>query len=149
MSGLNIETQGEYPRLWKLGLIQSRIRERANHRCEQCGMEFQPGSNVAVSALRKDGQPMIGTVHHIDGNKANCCRRNLVYLCQSCHYKLHIFGWVPGEVLPLAWRNQPPDWIIRRGLPYQLNPQSLLFAHLPLFDNSIEITERESHESAK
>lgn len=118
-----IITSGEYPNLWKRGLIQARVRQRANHCCEQCGMEFHEGTNLAVSHLRKNGHPFIGTVHHIDGNKSNCSLNNLVYLCQRCHYRLHLYGWIPGRDLPLAWRNQPPEWVTRRGLPYQFNLQ--------------------------
>lgn len=126
MSGLNIPTRNEYPNLWKRGLIQSRIRDRAEHRCEECGMPFIPGTNLACTHRRKNGQAFVGTVHHIDGDKSNCSWRNLVFLCQRCHYRLHIWGWIPGKPLPLAWRNQPPMWVIRRGLAFQENPQLVL-----------------------
>jgi hypothetical protein len=126
MSKLKIETSGEYPNLWQRGLIQARIRALANHRCEHCGMVFVPGTNLAVSAKCRNGRPMVGTVHHIDGNKSNCTRRNLVFLCQSCHYTLHLYGWIPGEVLPLSWMNQPPTWITKRKLEYTQNPQPVL-----------------------
>jgi len=89
--------EADYPELWKRGLIQPRVRERANHQCEQCGMEFHPGTNIAVTARRKDGHPMIGTVHHIDEDKGNCSMVNLVYLCQCCHFTLHRTGWYPGQ----------------------------------------------------
>jgi hypothetical protein len=126
MSGLNIQTSGEYPHLWERGLIQAKVRERANHRCEHCGMEFQEGTNLAVDVLKKDKHPFVGTVHHLDGNKANCSMSNLIFLCQRCHYRLHIYGWIPGGELPLAWRNQPPQWIVQRGLAFQLNRQQVL-----------------------
>lgn len=127
MTGINILTYGEYPHLWERGLIQARIRELANHRCEHCGMEFHQGTNLAVSVKRRDGHPLIGTVHHVDGNKANCSYRNLVYLCQRCHYTLHLIGWIPGKPMPRQWFNRPPLWVVKRGLPFTINPQLVLF----------------------
>jgi hypothetical protein len=123
MSGIKIQTSGEYPNLWKRGLIQAQVRMRANHLCEQCGMEFQPGTNLALVEKRRNGHPLIGTVHHIDGNKANCGMSNLVYLCQRCHYRLHLYGWIPGKRLPRQWREEAPTWIRARGLEYQFNLQ--------------------------
>lgn len=123
---LKIETKGTYPGLWQRGLIQARIRERANHRCEECGMPFHYGTNLALIEKNRNGHAVIGTVHHINGDKANCSWSNLVFLCQRCHYRLHLFGWVPGRPLPLAWRNIPPRWIRERGLSYQDNPQNVL-----------------------
>lgn len=124
---LKIETTGAYPHLWERGLIQTRVRERADHRCEECGMPFRSGTNLAIQAEQKGGHPIVGTVHHIDGNKSNCSSRNLVFLCQRCHYRVHLLGWVPGAMLPLAWRGVPPRWVRERNLPYQENLQPLLF----------------------
>jgi len=115
----------DYPNLWKRKLIQKRVRERAQHRCEHCGIEFHEGTNIAICHYRADGKPVIGTVHHIDGNPANCSMRNLVYLCQKCHMFVQ-YRWWPGEVLPLRWRNQVPRWIMTRKLRYRLHPQLVL-----------------------
>jgi lipopolysaccharide biosynthesis regulator YciM len=120
----------DYPNLWKRGLIQAQVRKRANHRCEQCGMEFDEGSNLATTARNKNGKPMIGTVHHIDENKQNCSMNNLVYLCQSCHWIIHLFNWKPGDYCLLRW-NGVPNWILERDIPYQLNPQQPLFEVQP------------------
>lgn len=111
-----------YPNLWKRNLIQPRVRARADHQCEQCGMRFAPGTNQSLDRYRRDGHPIIGTVHHIDGNKQNCSMANLVYLCQSCHYLLHIYDWKPGDPLLLRWGGVPPRWIARRGIGWQPNP---------------------------
>lgn len=127
MNGINIWTIGEYPNLWRRGLIQRRIRELADHRCEHCGLAFIPGTNFAVAHKRRDGIPVVGTVHHINGDKANCSYRNLVFLCQKCHYTVHLLGWKPGAVLPRIWRNKPPRWVLLRGLEFKLNPQLVLF----------------------
>lgn len=119
----------DYPNLWKRGLIQRRVRERAGHRCEHCGMTFRPGTNLAETAIRRDGRPVVGTVHHIDGDKANCCMRNLVYLCQRCHCFVQ-WRWAPGQTLPLAWGNQAPGWLVQRNLVFLAHPQ------MPLFERS-------------
>jgi hypothetical protein len=120
----------DYPNLWKRNLIQPQVRKRANHRCEQCGMEFDEGTNLATTARNKLGNPMIGTVHHIDQNKQNCSMANLVYLCQSCHWILHIENWTPGDPLLLRWGNIAPAWIVARNIPYQLYPQLSLFEEI-------------------
>ena len=122
-------SKDDYPRLWQLGLIQEKVRLRANHRCEQCGMAFQPGTNLAVSATNRNGNPTIGTVHHIDLNKQNCSKRNLVYLCQRCHYMVHLLAWMPGKHLPKRWIDNIPQWIVARDLPYIPSKQLAL----PLF----------------
>lgn len=38
-----------------------------------------------LTGLRIVAQWRIGTVHHLDGNKANCSWWNLLALCQRCH----------------------------------------------------------------
>lgn len=118
----------DYPNLWKRGLIQAQVRKRANHCCEQCGMEFDEGTNLATTATNATGKPIIGTVHHIDMNKQNCSINNLVYLCQSCHTRVHGYRFVPGAFLPLCWCGDVPGWITDRDIPYQENRQ------LPLFE---------------
>ena len=110
----------DYPVEWKRGEIQARVRELAGHKCEHCGIKFIYGSNTAVNAKNSDGKPVIGTVHHINGNKADCSYENLLYCCQRCH--LHIQGtWKPGDMIPASWYGVP-EWIIKRGLPYRDAP---------------------------
>ena len=108
----------DYPELWKRGLIQKRVRELANHHCEECGMEFQNGTNLAKSEVNRKGNPIIGTVHHIDEDKQNCSLNNLVYLCQKCHWTLHLRGFVPGKALLKKWNGIAPRWIVKRNVPY-------------------------------
>lgn len=111
----------DYPNLWQRGLIQPRVRARANHRCEKCGMEFCEGTNIAKTAMNSKGKPLIGTVHHIDENKQNCSMVNLVYLCQRCHFITHLGNWYPGKPLLRCWENDPPRWIVERGIPFTFN----------------------------
>lgn len=115
----------EYPNLWKRGVIQARVRALANHRCENCDMEFEPGTNKAKTHKAANGRPIIGTVHHIDENKANCSMTNLVYLCQRCHFTIHIRRLYVGNILPRGYQNTAPRWMVKRGLPYRLNPNVL------------------------
>lgn len=119
-------SKGQYPNMWRRKIIQKRVRQLANHQCEECGMEFVPGTNLAKTAKNRVGKPIIGTVHHIDHNRENCCMDNLVYLCQKCHYTLHLYNWQPGDYLLLKWQNQAPRWMEIRGIPYKYHPQMRL-----------------------
>jgi 5-methylcytosine-specific restriction endonuclease McrA len=64
----------DYPSDWKQ--IAFRIKERANWHCERCAHEDDFASGHVL------------TVHHLDGNKANCSDWNLAALCQRCHLKI-------------------------------------------------------------
>ena len=101
-----------YPADWRE--IALDIKSRAGWRCEHCGHENDFTSGRVL------------TVHHLDGNPANCGYTNLVALCQRCH--LHIQArWRPGGVLPVVWGDSSPAWIIRRGLSYIPSAQPRLF----------------------
>ncbi len=52
------------------------------------------GSIVRGGILTVVAQWRIGTVHHLDGNKANCVWWNLLALCQRCHLQIQ------GKVIP-------------------------------------------------
>lgn len=116
-----------YPAEWSVGQIQAEVRALAGHLCEQCGTAFRPGTNVAVAARHVDGRPVLGAVHHIDYDTTNNTYRNLVYLCQNCHAQITGLGWRPGQVIPLAWKNNVPEWVTKRQLPFDDHPQLSLF----------------------
>ena len=86
-----------YPDNW--AEIALRVKEKAAWRCEHCGHPHDPEAGYTL------------TVHHLDGNPANCANENLVALCQRCH--LHIQArWQPGQrVMPFA----RPAWMEKRG----------------------------------
>lgn len=109
----------DYPNLWKRGLIQQQCYKRAGYRCEHCGMKFVSGSTLAESVLRRDGRPMVLTIHHINNIKQDCSMRNLVALCQRCHMYVQ-YRWQPGAILPWV---EVPVWITSRNLPYIPRPQ--------------------------
>jgi 5-methylcytosine-specific restriction endonuclease McrA len=111
-----------YPPEWQTGEIQARIRERAGYACEICGLQFDPVTNIALNAVDEDGRALVGHVHHLDHNPPNCADDNLIFLCQTCHIRLHGQGWKPGDEMPVGWGNEPPPWVLRRGLPYKPNP---------------------------
>lgn len=69
-------TQGDYPPDWEE--IAQAIKDEAGWKCEECGTPHNsdPQSGYVL------------TVHHIDGNPANCARENLVALCQRCHLQV-------------------------------------------------------------
>lgn len=61
----------KYPPNWPE--IATRIKDTAGGKCERCQHpNDQPSGHVL-------------TVHHLDGNKANCEEWNLAALCQRCH----------------------------------------------------------------
>lgn len=64
----------EYPPDWDQ--IARRIKDRAKWQCERCK---HPNDHKTGHVL---------TVHHLDGNKANCADWNLAALCQRCHLSI-------------------------------------------------------------
>ncbi len=65
------ELLADYPANWPE--IAGRIKQSAGWRCERCK---HPHDTTTGHVL---------TVHHLDGNKANCAEWNLAALCQRCH----------------------------------------------------------------
>lgn len=63
--------RGEYPKDWPA--IAKAVKDEARWCCERCGEYHNP----------REGRCL--TVHHFDGDKANCSRGNLMPLCQACH----------------------------------------------------------------
>lgn len=64
--------QTPYPPEWTKAL-RKEIRELQDHRCAICGQKNHRDMHV----------------HHIDWNKVNCVRSNLVGLCYICHGLVH------------------------------------------------------------
>lgn len=89
----------QYPPNWPE--IAQRVKARAGWCCEHCGHPHDPASGHTL------------TVHHLDGNPANCADDNLVALCQRCH--LHVQArYRPGQLaLPGI---KVPAWMTQRGL---------------------------------
>jgi hypothetical protein len=87
-----------YPFAWHESLKQT-VRERVGHRCERCKHPYECGKHgtgewtpcdYKCTHDRTDCRGVeahwrILTVHHLDGNKANCEAWNLAALCQKCH----------------------------------------------------------------
>ena len=64
----------DYPSNWPE--IAKRIKDKNNWRCEKCKRKHNPAKGYCL------------TVHHLDGNKANCEEWNLFCSCQRCHLKV-------------------------------------------------------------
>lgn len=58
------------------------VRERDNKSCVFCGMP-----NAAHQLLHKSSGSL--PVHHLDGNKENNSKGNLIAVCYICHSRLH------------------------------------------------------------
>jgi hypothetical protein len=87
-----------YPVNWNE--IATRIKDLARWCCEHCGHPHDP----------EDGYTL--TVHHLDGDLANCAWENLVALCQRCHLRWQN-TWQPGQSVMAFAR---PEWMAERGL---------------------------------
>jgi hypothetical protein len=61
----------DYPSNWPE--IARRIKDNARWQCERCCHPHEVETGYCL------------TVHHLDGNKANCLDWNLAALCQRCH----------------------------------------------------------------
>lgn len=66
--------EGEYPTNWPE--IAKDIKDESGWICEHCGHPHDPASGRGL------------TVHHLNGDKSNCRRENLVVLCQKCHLSI-------------------------------------------------------------
>jgi len=82
-----------YPEEWKDGTIPQRIKKEAGWKCIRCGHPHDSSTGYTL------------TVHHLDGNKANCEWWNLAALCQRCH--LCIQGKV---VMNRVWMFEHSEW---------------------------------------
>jgi 5-methylcytosine-specific restriction endonuclease McrA len=70
-----------YPKDWKA--IVSQRKTEVGNRCELCEADNgQPHW--------KTGSRVVLTMHHIDRDKRNNSRQNLVLLCQRCHLRLDL-----------------------------------------------------------
>lgn len=72
--GWKVETRGEYPADWPE--IARLVKDAAKWYCVRCAHPHQ-----------REGWYIL-TVHHWDGDKANCRWWNLLALCQRCHLKI-------------------------------------------------------------
>ena len=80
-----------YPPNWKD--IATTIKEETGWKCVRCTHRHDPKSGYTL------------TVHHLDGNRANCAWWNLAALCQRCH--LRIQGKV---IMERTWMFEHSEW---------------------------------------
>lgn len=84
---IKAENKSRYPKNWKQ--IRESILERANNRCEFCGIENHIYKDVTVTD--KHGGYVakrvyvVLTIAHLDHTPENCDPSNLRALCQKCH----------------------------------------------------------------
>lgn len=64
----------EYPDNWPE--IADTLKSEWGWVCERCGRKHDPKAGYCL------------TVHHLDGDKANCAKWNLAALCQRCHLSI-------------------------------------------------------------
>jgi 5-methylcytosine-specific restriction endonuclease McrA len=97
MSPIRPENRALYPADWPA--ISARIRERAGHRCERCGVKnYSRGYRdlngafvdvgedpVAINPVGARLIRIILTVAHLNHDPSDCRDENLEALCQQCH----------------------------------------------------------------
>lgn len=103
---MKLHIKGEYPADWEA--ISDRVWADAGHRCIRCRHPYRKGEHgkgewtpcdeycthdgptrpfLVEGTVTTCAQWRIATVHHFDGDKANCNWWNLLALCQRCHLK--------------------------------------------------------------
>ena len=97
------ENKHLYPKNWKQ--IRKSILERANNRCEFCGVENYTtgyrdkcGNFVISEGMQQEADALddykiikiVLTIAHLDHNPQNCNPENLRALCQKCHLNYDI-----------------------------------------------------------
>ena len=93
----------EYPENWKW--LTKQLRESVGDKCELC---YAPNGETVARLTGEYLHPwdllsecdpcgidfkktkIILTVHHIDSDKKNNVRQNLIVLCQRCHLRLDL-----------------------------------------------------------
>lgn len=85
------KSKGEYPDNWDQ--IATYIKNEAGWKCVRCEHKHDTAAGYML------------TVHHLDGNKANCEWWNLPALCQRCHLRIQ------GKVkMSQEWMFGHSDW---------------------------------------
>ena len=74
--------ENKYPRYWTR--IRRRVVMNAGHQCFLCNKTNDSEINDIGKGL---------SVHHINGKKYDCERKNLLVLCEDCHiHRVHQFA---------------------------------------------------------
>lgn len=105
---MRLQHRGCYPDDWNE--IGDAVRAAAGNRCIRCGHPAGDRPSVRSQCDERcthlrDDKLRILTVHHMDGDKANCRWWNLLSLCQGCH--LQIQGKLIPE-RPYLWEHK--EW---------------------------------------
>lgn len=80
-----------YPADW--GTIARAVKDKAGWCCVRCEHPHDPAAGYCL------------TVHHLDGDKANCRWHNLAPLCQRCHLRIQA-----KVVMDRAWMLEHSAW---------------------------------------
>lgn len=129
---MRLDTRGEYPPNWPA--IAEATKDAAGWRCVRCRHPFYPPRDARPSLrasagamacdaicdpqrcpmrirFRRDGAASAAglclTVHHLDGDKANCRWWNLLATCNACHLS------VQARVIPeRPWLLEHSPWFL-------------------------------------
>lgn len=150
---MRLDVRGTYPPDWTE--IAARVKREAGNRCIRCGhpsgdkmfswpdwpMQLMPCTEHCTHP--QNGKLRVLTVHHLDGDKANCRWWNLLPLCQVCHltiqakviperpylwehsrwfvpYVCGFYAWYYGqEEITRAEAEARPDYWLALGQPWR------------------------------
>jgi intein/homing endonuclease len=92
-------TNEEYPFEWN-SKVRKQIKERDNYTCCKCGLK-KKGNNIKLD------------VHHINKDKNNCNKDNLITLCHTCHMKYHAQtqGKIYLKYTTNEWKTDFNNWL--------------------------------------
>lgn len=150
-----------YPLAWHQ-VVKHTVREAAGHRCVRCGHPYRCGEHgngewspcdagclhegprrwlclvdhagEHMASCVQEAKWRILTVHHLDGNKANCRWWNLVSLCQRCHLRIQ-----RKVVMPRIWPWPHSDWF----KPYVAGYYALVYEGLEITREQAEARQDE------
>lgn len=83
----------KYPKEWSL--ISKSVIAKVNNKCELCNADNH-------KPHWKTNSKVVLTVHHIDGNKNNNSKYNLIALCQRCHLRLDLERHIENRIKKMS-----------------------------------------------
>jgi len=91
------DIRGKNSRFWRGGVYQNEYPEEFNRYLKQ-EIRSRDG-NVCQSCDENLYRSKRGHVHHINGNKQDCDKSNLILLCATCHNAVHGRNTITSEII--------------------------------------------------
>ena len=98
-----------YPKNWKE--IRAKILERADNKCEFCGVEDHSWRISWRQGVPNDSIKVILTIAHLDHDPTNNDPSNLRALCQRCHNRYDAKHRAANRSHTRALKRDKSEWI--------------------------------------